>query len=301
MKGVAAIAGNQDIAGLLVVDKPLGLTSRDAINRAWRWLPKGTRIGHTGTLDPLATGVLVVCVGAATRLAEYVQRMEKVYQARVRLGIRSTTDDAEGTLTESMNAAVPALDQLSSALQMFRGKIEQVPPAHSAAKVTGRRAYAMARKGQEVSLAARTIVIHELVVRHYAYPTLDLEIRCGKGTYIRALARDLGETLGCGAYLESLRRVRVGPFRVEDALSLDLDRDAACSRLLPLVEAVRELPALILPEDQVGRVRTGLGVSLPQGLADGDEIALLSAARDLLAVGRVDADRGLILPQKVFV
>src|SRR5437660_3862801 len=153
--------------GLLVIDKPLRMTSRDAINRAWRWLPRGNRIGHTGTLDPLATGVLVVCVGSATRLAEYVQRMEKVYRATIRLGVRSSTDDGEGELTFLSVTTPPGRAQIAEALAEFLGTIAQVPPNHSAAKIAGRRAYALARQRRTVSLAPRPVAIHAIDLMDY--------------------------------------------------------------------------------------------------------------------------------------
>lgn len=289
------------VSGLLVIDKPLHMTSRDAVNRAWRWLPRGTRIGHTGTLDPLASGVLVVCAGVATRLAEYVQRLEKVYRTGICLGVRSSTDDGEGTLTATTQVQAPSLEHLSDVLRAFRGTIDQVPPDHSAAKVTGRRAYALARQGREVALAPRPVTIHDISVLDYAYPRLDLEVRCGKGTYIRALARDLGERLGCGAYLQSLRRTRVGPFNADDSLSLDEDRETALARLRPLADAVSELPRLVVADTFLERLHTGQGVPIPQGSESNDEIAFVSSTGALQAIGQVDRQRGLILPTKVFV
>jgi tRNA pseudouridine55 synthase len=287
--------------GLLVIDKPLRMTSRDAVNRAWGWLPRGTRIGHTGTLDPLASGVLVLCIGAATRLAEYIQRMEKVYRAGIRLGTRSSTDDGEGILTDNPDASPPGKEEVVNTVNDFIGRIDQVPPDYSAAKVTGRRAYALARQGREVNLLARPVMVHAITLLEYAYPRLDIEVRCGKGTYIRALARDLGERLGCGAYLENLRRTRVGPFLSDEALSLDTDRETACGRLLPLNNAVKELRTLLLIEDQGARLQNGLGVPIQPGMQDGEEIAVLSTAGRLLAVGRVMLERGLVLPEKVFL
>src|SRR5262249_26578417 len=153
----------------------------DAVNRAWRWFPRGTRIGHTGTLDPLATGVLVICVGVATRLAEYVQRMHKVYRAGIRLGVNSETDDAESTLTEVHVETQPTSTEIESALRTFVGEIDQVPPAFSAAKITGKRAYDLARKGKEVDLDARRVRIDAIDILSYAYPHLEIEVRCGKG------------------------------------------------------------------------------------------------------------------------
>jgi tRNA pseudouridine55 synthase len=288
------------VNGLLVIDKPLRMTSRDAVNIAWRWLPRGTRIGHTGTLDPLASGVLVLCIGIATRLAEYVQRMEKVYRAQLCLGVRSSTDDGEGRLTPQAVKKLPSVDEVTEALAGFVGEIEQIPPDHSAAKVTGRRAYKLARQGKELSLPPRSITIHAITLLDYDYPRLDLEVRCGKGTYIRSLARDLGDRLGCGAYLEGLRRTRVGHFLATEALSLEEGKDAALARLLPLVDAVRELPALALPDETLNVLRTGQGISVPEKWGAGEEIALLSSSGSLVAVGQVDAERGLLVPRKVF-
>ena len=287
--------------GLLVLDKPLGMTSRDAVNIAWRWLPRGTRIGHTGTLDPLATGVLVVCAGLATRLADYVQRMEKVYTTGIRLGARSTTDDSEGTITPQSVTNPPSADLVAAALHEFLGTIEQVPPDYSAAKVTGRRAYALARQGKEVSLAPRPVTVHAITLLAYDFPRLDLEIRCGKGTYIRSLARDLGERLGCGAYLESLRRTRVGHFLASDAVPLDADAATARGRLLPLLEAVRNLRSLVLTEPDVRRLQAGLGVPVPHGLQEDEEVAVVSAAGALVAVAQVEGPSGPLVPRKVLV
>lgn len=286
--------------GLWVIDKPTRMTSRDAVNKAWRWLPRGTRIGHTGTLDPLASGVLVVCVGSATRLAEYVQAMEKVYRAGICMGVRSSTDDGEGVLTSQPVTAPPSADQVAQVLAAFVGRIDQVPPAHSAAKVMGRRAYALARQGKEPSLAARPVSVHAITVLEYRYPRIDLEIRCGKGTYIRSLARDLGERLGCGAYLAALRRTRVGHFSTDDALSLDADQKTALARLLALREAVRELRSLALPDAELALLEAGQGVRLTGDLRAHEEVAVLDAAGALVAVGQVDAERGLILPRKIF-
>ena len=202
-----------DLAGLLVIDKPTGMTSRTAVDRASGWFPRKTRIGHTGTLDPLASGVLVLCIGLATRLTEYVQCMSKVYRAGVTFGASSNTDDAEGAVTPTPHVLVPARQDVERALASFVGAIQQVPPAYSAAMVSGRRAYDLARQGKEVSLTPRTVVVHAIDVLGYEYPHLEIEVRCGKGTYIRSLARDLGEELGCGGFIASLRRLAVGCFQ----------------------------------------------------------------------------------------
>jgi tRNA pseudouridine55 synthase len=289
------------VEGLLVLDKPGGLTSRAAVDRALRWFPRRTRMGHTGTLDPLATGVLVLCLGDATRLTEYVQRMSKTYRTRLRLGARSDTDDADGTVTEATGVTAPEAAAVADAVAAFVGAIEQIPPAYSAAKVTGRRAYDLARQGEEVSLTPRTVDIYGIDILDYAYPHLDLEVRCGKGTYIRALARDLGERLGCGALVETLRRTRVGPFSVEGALTLDASADEARARPLPLAAAVAELPRLVLAEDALRRLRQGqrLEVSEQPGMTGSTEVAVFDAANRLALVAAYDPTRRELRPVKV--
>ena len=285
--------------GLLVLDKPGGITSRDAVDRALRWFPRGTRVGHTGTLDPLATGVLVLCVGSATRLTEYVQQMEKTYHTTVRLGVRSDTDDADGTVTPVEEAVAPTRELLEACLQGFLGEIEQVPPAFSAAKVTGRRAYDLARRGEEVMLQPRKVQVYGIDVRRYEYPEADLEVRCGKGTYIRSLARDLGERLGCGGLVQGLRRRRVGPFHVEDAVPLDTDPETARSRLLPLTAAVAELPLLTVPAPAAAQLRQGKAISPPGAPPAAEECAILDTDGLLVAIAQVDRRARLLRPVKV--
>jgi tRNA pseudouridine55 synthase len=288
-----------------VLDKPSGLTSRDAVDRALPWFPRGTRIGHTGTLDPLATGMLVLCVGTATRLSEYVQRMDKTYRTALLLGARSDTDDADGQIEAAPAGPPPERAAVVHELQAFIGEIEQVPPAYSAAKVSGRRAYDMARKGEEASLQPRRVHIYGIDVRWYAYPRLELEVHCGKGTYIRSLARDLGDRLGCGALVQTLRRLRVGPFTAEDALPLDTDAATARARLLPVEAAVAALPRVILEAPDVKRLRQGQGVPLANEALSADaphrdaEVAVFDRASALVAVAAVNDEKRLLLPVKV--
>jgi tRNA pseudouridine55 synthase len=285
--------------GLLVLDKPGGITSRAAVDRALRWFPRRTRVGHTGTLDPLATGVLVLCVGPATRLTEYVQRMGKTYTSVFRLGARSDTDDADGTVTEVPGAAAPDPARVRACLAGFVGPIEQVPPAYSAAKVTGRRAYDLARGGREVALGARRVEVYGIDVLRYEYPELEVEVRCGKGTYVRSLARDVGERLGCGAYVSALRRTRVGAFTAEGALSPEADAETARSALLPAGLALAGLPRVTLDERQAGQVRRGQGVPWAGPPAEAGEVAVLDASGRLVAVGSHDPARGVLRPVKV--
>jgi len=165
--------------GFLVIDKPGGMTSRDVVNRVQKWFPRKTKIGHTGTLDPLATGVLVICIGAATRLADYVQRMSKSYTSRFRLGAASTTDDADGRITESPIPRLPTREQIENELASFVGTIEQVPPAFSALKVEGQRAHELARRGNDLQLEARSVRIDAIRVEAYEWPYLDVDVDCG--------------------------------------------------------------------------------------------------------------------------
>jgi tRNA pseudouridine55 synthase len=220
--------------GLLVIDKPGGMSSRDVVNRVQRWFPRRTKIGHAGTLDPLATGVLVLGVGAATKLVERIQQMGKVYRTRLRLGATSDTDDADGAITPVPGAVPPTIDIVRDALPTFVGRIEQVPPAYSAVKVSGARSYDLARCGRAVALAARPVDVYAITLLGYDWPHLDLEIECGKGTYVRSIGRDLGVKLGCGAHVQTLRRTRVGPFTAEQGVGLNVPPEVGREKLLPV-------------------------------------------------------------------
>ena len=289
-----------DLHGLLVLDKPPGITSRAAVTRAQGWFPRGTRLGHTGTLDPLATGVLVLAVGAATRLGEYVQRMAKTYHTTIHLGATSATDDAEGEIMPGPATRSPDRGAVEAAVQGFVGEFDQVPPAYSAAKTSGHRAYARARRGEEVTLAPRRVRVDAIRIEVYAYPLLELEVRCGKGTYIRSLARDIGDRLGCGGYAEALRRTGVGPFRAEEALSLDADTSTARGRLLPMALAVSELPRFTLDADAVERLRNG-GMAQVDGVAldSKQEVAVFDRAGNFVLVATCDSEQPVLRPRKV--
>lgn len=213
-------------SGVLVIDKPLRSTSMHVCRVVRRKLvaggaPKRVKVGHGGTLDPLATGVLVVLVGRATRLCELVMAGEKRYDAGIRLGSVSPTDDLEGPVVERHLLRAPTEEEVRAACAAMTGVILQRPPAYSAVKLGGRRAYEMARSGEAVVPEARPVEVHAIDVVSYVYPDLQVSVRCGKGTYIRSLARDLGDRLGTGGLLASLRRTRVGRWGLEDAVALD--------------------------------------------------------------------------------
>lgn len=292
----------EKINGLLVVDKPTHMTSRDAVNRVQGLFPRKTRIGHAGTLDPLATGVLVICIGKATRLIEYVQDMEKEYVTDLVLGAVSDTDDGEGKISIQSNGPIPDQQTVEEVLQKFVGVVEQVPPNYSAAKIGGKRAYHLARKGEAVALEARKIQIDTIKLLEYQYPHLRLHIRCGKGTYIRSIARDLGQKLGCGAYVGTLRRLRIGCFTEEIAVALPEKGQREIPQLLPISQAVSQLPHMEISPDQAKRFQLGQAISFEVGRTlfeeDEPEVALFSSG-GLVGIGKWNSNSNLVSPVKV--
>jgi tRNA pseudouridine55 synthase len=229
--------------------------------------------------------------------------MAKTYRSDLLLGAVSDTDDADGTITSRETATPPDREPVLAAVRNFVGAIEQVPPAYSAARVNGRRAYDLARQGEEVTLAARRVQVHGIDVLAYEYPHLAVEVRCGKGTYIRSLARDLGERLGCGALVRTLRRTRVGPFTAEDAVTLDANALTARERLLPLSAAVAELPRLSLEAAAVNALRHGqpLPLGRQSPAAERERVAVFDAAGNLVGVTLVDHREGVLRPEKILV
>ncbi|MDR3622736.1 MAG: tRNA pseudouridine(55) synthase TruB [Paludisphaera borealis] len=291
--------------GILNLDKPPGRTSRDIVNQVGRLLPRKAKAGHAGTLDPLATGVLVVCVGSATRLIENIQRMGKTYRTVIRLGARSDTHDCDGTIVKTLDPQPPAISEIEAALATQRGEILQQPPEYSALKIDGRRAYDLARAGLPVELAPRPVRIDRVELLSYEWPNLELEIDCGGGTYIRSIARDIGEILGCGALMDALVRTRIGPFTQATAVAPDdLDRETLDDHLRSPLEAVLDLPRITLDALLVADVALGRKITADR-LADATippgEIALLSSDGDLVALGEGAPDGLAVQPRKVFI
>jgi tRNA pseudouridine55 synthase len=243
--------------GLLNVNKPRGKTSRWVVDQVKRLVRPG-KVGHVGTLDPLATGVLVVATGAATRLVGYVQQAPKRYRAEFVLGRTSDTEDIEGQVTELADPPTPNLTEIEFATARFVGEIQQRPPAFSAIKVSGKRAYALARKGQEVALEPRPVTIHRLTIIDYDYPRLTLDIECSSGTYIRSLGRDLAEFVGTGAVMSALERTSIGEFHVAHSIDVTLlTAENLREHLLPARLAVAHLPAVALREADAQRIVRG--------------------------------------------
>jgi len=284
--------------GLLNVHKPAGITSRDVVNRVQR-LVRPHKVGHAGTLDPLATGVLVVCIGQATRLIEYVQRMPKRYVGTFLLGRRSDTEDIEGTVEELPDPPIPDEATIRQALPQFVGTIEQLPPAYSALKVDGRRAYDLARRGEEVVLQARPIEVYSIDLVRYAYPELTFDIRCGSGTYVRSLGRDIARAVGTEAVMCALVRQEIGPFLLDAALEYDaITRETIASNLRPAAEAVAGLPRVTVGPKEIAELSNGRRIANPDGL-QADEIAAVAESGQLVALLRT-AEDGRLQPTRFF-
>ena len=290
------------VSGVLVVDKPTGMTSHDVVQVVRR----GTgirRAGHTGTLDPRASGVLVILIGPAVRMSEFVSASDKRYQATIRVGSSTDTYDSEGTITNQTSDIDVSEEQFNEILQQYTGEIEQVPPPYSAVKVKGRKAYEMARRGEEVELKPRIINVYSLEVLEWDPPESVIDVYCSSGTYVRSLASDIGKALGTGAYLVGLRRTKSGRFTLRDAVPLRILQEAFeagdwYNNLIPAAEALADWPMVELDADQMEFVRHGHRIpaeSGQTGWARG-----VSEQGDLVALMEVDEDTLEWQPRKVF-
>lgn len=298
--------------GILNVDKPEGSTSFQAVALV-RKLSAVRKVGHAGTLDPAATGVLLVCLGTAVRVSEYLMELTKTYRGTVRLGAATDTFDATGATVFEGDAGVVDEAELRAALGTLERQEQQTPPIYSAVKVGGTPAHRLARAGKPVSLRPREVRIERIDLLSFQTPLVELEVRCGKGTYIRSLADDLGQLLGCGAHLQALRRTAVGPFEVDDAVSLDRLREALVEGswrdlLLPLDYGLGHFPAVYLGIEAEKDVRHGCALEsdspLFQRLQDAqDEQRCRAYAEDGSFVGilRYDGDSRRWKPRKVFI
>ncbi len=289
------------VSGVLVIDKPVGLTSHDVV----QILRRGTgirRAGHTGTLDPRASGVLVILLGPAVRLSQYVSASDKRYQATIRLGGSTETYDSEGTVqpgTTSIESITE--EQFTDLLENYVGEIEQVPPPYSAVKVKGKKAYERAREGEEVELEARKINVYSLELLEWAPPEVVIDVYCSSGTYVRSLAHDLGEELGTGAHLVGLRRTKSGRFTLRDAVSLRRLREAFdagdwAQYLIPAAESLSDWPMLELEPELVDKVRHGHRIPAEEGSPEWTRGVTMQG--DLVAL--MEQVEGEWQPRKVF-
>ncbi len=288
------------VHGILNLAKPGGLTSHDVVKRV-RAVARQRRVGHAGTLDPMATGVLLVCLGRATRLIEYLQASPKRYRARLRLGVVTDTYDAEGTVVEERPVMVDR-ETVEAALEPLRGSILQVPPMYSALKRGGRRLYELARQGVTVEREPRPVEVYRLELTVWQPPELVLDVTCSSGTYIRSLAYDLGQALGCGAHLTSLVRLASGDFRLEDAVPLgELTGERLPDLLLPLDAALRGYPTLHLDEAAARAVGFGQAVAGPPPEEETGLARAYGPDGVLLAVMIYRPEQGDWQPRKVLV
>jgi tRNA pseudouridine55 synthase len=286
----------------VAIDKPAGQTSRQVVDRVAK-LVRPAKAGHAGTLDPLATGVLVVAIGAATRLISYIQQSRKRYVGQFRLGQRSNTDDIEGELTAGGDWSGITEAQLTEATGQFVGRVSQVPPQFSAIHVQGQRAYAMARRGEEVTLAARPVEIYSIRVTRFAPPEFELEVECGAGTYIRSIGRDLGNMLGCGALMTGLCRESVGAFTIESAMPFDrIDKANLRDCLQSPLMAIADMPKQTIDSAQIRALFQGKTIQTMamEGVRAGTEVALVDAGETLLGIGRIEESPVRIQPQMMF-
>jgi tRNA pseudouridine55 synthase len=278
------------IDGVLVIDKPEGITSHDVVQRVRRWAGQ-RRVGHLGTLDPLATGVLPIALGEATKLSKLLTHGEKEYSGEIRLGEETATYDREGEVVKSSEGPCPSREEVEKALARFEGEIEQIPPPYSAVKRGGQPAFRRARRGETVELEPRRVTLSRVELTHYEPPLVGLTVICSAGTYLRSLAHDLGAALGTYAHLWKLRRTRSGPFTLEQAVALDdLDRLEA-SRIIPMAAATG-LPSYTVSQQLAERV--GHGVQMRRADVRGAPASgLLQLVRDGRLVALLEAEAGL--------
>lgn len=295
----------RDIRGVLLLDKPRGITSNHALQRVKR-LYDAAKAGHTGSLDPLATGMLPICFGAATRLGAYLLDAHKSYRVTARLGAATDTGDADGTVTERREAPIPAETDVRAALAGFVGEIEQVPPMYSALKQDGVRLYRLARRGVTVEREARRVTIDAVTFEDYAWPELRFSVRCSKGTYVRTLVVDVAAALGTLGHVQELRRCAVDPFTAEQMTSLETleafaaqgDHEALDRLLLPADSALPDWPAVVLGPDAAERLSHGQAVAADPAWLVG-RTKVYGEPRELLAIAEVTPD-GRLVPQRVF-
>jgi tRNA pseudouridine55 synthase len=301
-RGARKPPGFRDIDGILLLDKPVGISSNKALQTA-RFLFKANKAGHTGSLDPLATGMLPICFGEATKFSAYLIDASKTYRAICQLGRTTTTADAEGEVT-SESAVQVGVEDITTVLGQFVGCIDQIPPMHSAVKHKGQRLYRLARQGKEVERNARKIEIYSLQLVGFEGSQLEMDVHCSKGTYIRTLAEDIGKTLGCGAYLANLRRTGVEPFWHETSYSLDRLRELSEQGLdfldrclLPVNSALVDLPELIVEPAAANFLKQGRAVMVNEAPHSG-LLSLVLENGQFIGIGQVSSD-GKISPKRL--
>ena len=295
-------ARGRPVSGILLLDKPLGLSSNHALQRVKR-LFDARKAGHTGSLDPLADGMLPICLGDATKLSAFLLDADKYYHFRVKLGQTTATGDTEGEILQTRPTDGIDAQQIESVLTRFRGEIEQMPPMYSALKHQGKRLYELAREGVEVVREPRTVHIRELTLKAVELPEFDLQVHCSKGTYVRALATDIGEALGCGAHVTALRRTGVGPYTGYPMYTMDVLEQTAQQGisalddlLLPIDTALAGWPEVRVSADTAFYLKQGQAVLVPKAPTEG--LVRIYQGDDFLAVGQIQDD-GRVAPKRL--
>jgi len=294
----------RNISGILLLDKPLGLTSNQALQKV-KYLYRARKAGHTGSLDPLATGLLPICFGDATKLSAFLLDADKRYRVRIRLGVTTTTADAEGEVRETRSVEGVDEQTIRDILPRFTGEIDQLPPMYSALKHKGERLYNLARQGVEVEREPRRISIFELTLVDWAGPEFTLDVHCSKGTYVRTLAEDIGEQAGCGAHVTGLRRTGVGPYADQDLVTMEMleglreqeGLEALDQRLLPLDSALSHWPEVKLSDNAAYYMRMGQAVLVPQAPTEG-WVRIFDKSGEFLGVGCI-LDDGKVQPKRL--
>jgi tRNA pseudouridine55 synthase len=294
----------RNITGILLLDKPLGITSNAALQEV-KHLFKAQKAGHTGSLDPLATGLLPICFGNATKISAFLLDADKRYEVRVRLGETTSTADAEGEIIDTQPAEHITRDDVHAVLADFTGEIAQLPPMFSAVKHNGQRLYQLARKGIEVEREVRNITIYDLQLLNFETPEFELLVHCSKGTYVRTLAEDIGKALGVGAHVVALRRTLVGPFEAQGMVSMEMLQQVAQEQgvheldklLLPMDAGLNHWPAVHLGADSNFYIRQGQPVQVPKAPTEG-YVRIYGADEHFIGVGEIDDD-GRVAPRRL--
>jgi len=295
----------RNISGIVVLDKALGVSSNGALQEAKR-IYDANKAGHTGSLDPLATGVLPLCFGEATKVSQFLLDSDKKYRARIKLGVRTDSGDSEGNVIFSCGDFQISRAKVEKGLKNFKGEIEQIPPMYSALKVNGVPLYKMARKGETIEREARPVTIYSIELTEFSADEIELEIACSKGTYIRTIADDLGELLGCGAHVTALRRTQAGVFTEDDcvtAQSLKSEKEAAGfdqidQHLIPMDEAIADLPEVVLPSITASCIKKGQAVLVRHLPEEG--LVRLYEEEQFIGIGCINDD-GMVAPKRLIV
>jgi len=294
--------GGEEVNGILLLDKPAGITSNAALQSVKR-LYNARKAGHTGSLDPLATGILPVCLGEATKISGFILEADKFYRVVIKLGVKTTTGDADGDIMESHLVSKISYNELNAVLAEFTGSIEQIPPMHSAIKQAGQPLYKLAHRGIVVERKPRTVVIRELTMRRLQDDFLEIDVHCTKGTYMRTLAEDIGERLGCGGHIVALRRLGVGMFDNNRMITLDelhlaaRDGLALDTFLLPIESALAHWPDVKLSQDVAYFIKRGQAVVVPHAPTQGF-VKLFSGDAHFMGIGRI-LDDGRVAPRRL--